>query len=247
MFSNKVFLLMVRFYVAKAAHARNSGDIHDEYAALQGAVLLAFLFHCPDRCCDVTDRRWGDVRILTTTSTLGSHKHIVMDLGIHKTAAASDKSRTVVLRATNDCGCPVTLFRALHGAHGRLFAASEPYPGPILRTPLSMPPRKGMATSRGGEAQCMSFKVAQRLMKTAMDAAQLQDHFECRIHSFRASGAWDALQRGEPPEEVLHKHNWSSADMLTYYTQLRTLYCTTSTGTVVAQPTGPAYATPSAL
>lgn len=71
MFSSEVFLLMARHYVVKAAAAAQAGDTLAEYTALQGAVLLAFLFHCPDRCCDVTDRRWGDVRIVTTTSAAG--------------------------------------------------------------------------------------------------------------------------------------------------------------------------------
>jgi len=235
MFTSKVFLLMVRHFVRLAAQASKAGNTLKEYSALQGATLLSFLFHCPDRCCDVTDRRWGDLRLTVMGApTTGpetpspaaprTRMALVMDLGIHKTAAGSTHSRTVVLPATGDLGCPVSLFKALHGAHGRLFAVKAPYPGPVLRAPASVKPRKGAVAPRGADAKCMGFQAAQSILRAAMGAAGLLGAFECRPHSFRASGAWDALQRGEPLEEILHKHNWSSAAMLNYYTQLRTLF-----------------------
>jgi hypothetical protein len=54
-------------------------------------------------------------------------------VGIHKTAAGSMHSRTVALPAAGDLGCPVSRIKALHGAHGRLFADKAPYAVPVLR------------------------------------------------------------------------------------------------------------------
>lgn len=237
MFSSGTFLRMVRHFVRLAAQANKAGDTLKEYSALQGATLLSFLFHCPDRCCDVTDRRWGDLRLVEMGLPRAGHgaeaptpaaprMALVMDLGIHKTAAGSTHSRTVALPATGDLGCPVSLYKALHGAHGRLFAVKAPYPGPVLRAPESVKPRKGAAAPCGADAKRMGFQAAQSILRAAMGAAGLLGTFDCRPHSFRASGAWDALQRGEPQDEILHKHNWSSPDMLNYYTQLRTLFTT---------------------
>ena len=164
---------------------------------------------------------------LSKTSLAGGH-------------AAHVQSRTVILPdpGMGSASSPVTLYRALEALRARADIMRPPLPADyVLLARSCLIDRKGEAVRpTAGSQTHMGYTALAEVLQRALTAQGLGST-PITLHSFRASGARAALTRGVAVDDILYAYNWTDPSMLSYYTELRTLYTAKDRHTGIPQAT----------
>jgi hypothetical protein len=205
-FSERVFNQLVEELATQAQDARESGDDQEAYEALRDALLFTLMFHSLDRAVNICELTWNQVEI---TTDLNGDEVVTIACGMDKTAGPGARPRVNVVREAG----PLTA--------SELFRAFSAF---LESADIDYGTRKGCmfrASSKVGVGnKHVSTQVMARRLEKLTEAIGIGEE-GVTLHSYRGSGAKAALLAGYPEEVVMDLANWSSEDMMAYYTDLR--------------------------
>lgn len=228
MFDRDVFIAAVNAMLRLRDTALAGGDHESAWWYLQGATMLSLMFFYPDRSHNVAELKWGDIeQIAACTLRDGTKRaaHVSVTIRLSKSVAATMQERHALVPDVGP-GAPYSPVLLLHQLHATVCQIISATPKELAVMHVFVP--QGHSSRRASKLPqaahtCISTQAMQQVVTTAMTHAGMGDT-DITLHSFRASGAKDALARGMPIDEILEQYHWRSPDMLEYYTQLRRLW-----------------------
>ena len=228
LFDRDVFIAAVNAMLRLRDTALEGGDYESAWWYLQGATMLSLMFFYPDRSHNVAELKWGDIeQIAACTLRDGTKRaaHVSITIRLSKSVAATMQERHALVPDVGP-GAPYSPVLLLHQLHATVCQIISATPKELAIMHVFVP--QGHSSRRASKLPqaahtCISTQAMQQVVTTAMTHAGMGDT-DITLHSFRASGAKDALARGMPVDEILEQYHWRSPDMLEYYTQLRRLW-----------------------
>jgi hypothetical protein len=253
LFDRDVFVGSVRALLRLCNDAHRDGDCEGAWWYLQGAAMLSLLFFYPDRSHNLAELRWGDIKqIAAATLADGSARaaYASITIRLSKSVAASMQERVALVPDADD-GADYSPVLLLHQLHASVRSLVHVAPAEMATWHVFVPqgaPGRRASKLKDASTTAIGTPAMQQVLETALIHAGFKEAADdITLHSFRASGARDALMRGEPEDIILAQYHWRSPDMLVYYTELRTLWTKQGAqrASTVQRPAKPDLAMPS--